>query len=93
MQKLPFSLTPRDRSPYYYVRFRNERTDKFMSWLSTKEKTYNRALRKAWDMYNEKSDKLDAISLYDTLRKSNYTKEDVEHLPKGHIIAKLLRLK
>ena len=78
MQKLPFSLTTRDRSPYYYVRFRNERTGKFMSWLSTKEKTYNRALRKAWDMYNEKSDKLDAISLYDTLRKSTYTKEDVE---------------
>ena len=78
MQKLPFSLTTRDKSPYYYVRFRNERTGKFMSWLSTKEKNYNRALRKAWDMYNEKASDLDSISLYDTLRKSEYTKEDVE---------------
>ncbi len=79
MQKLPFSLTTRGDSPYYYVRFRNERTGKFMSWLSTKEKNYNRALRKAWDLYNEKSSSLDQLSFYDTLRKSDYTQEDVRH--------------
>ena len=78
MQKLPFSLTIRGESPYYYVRFRNERTGKFMSWLSTKEKNYNRALRKAWDMYNEKADAIGELSFYDTIRKSEYTKEDVE---------------
>ena len=78
MQKLPFSLTIRGDSPFYYVRFRNERTGKFMSWLSTKEKNYNRALRKAWDMYNEKAASLDTLSFYDSIRKSDYTKEDVE---------------
>lgn len=78
MQKLPFSLTTRGDSPYYYVRFRNERTGKFMSWLSTKEKTYNRALRKAWNMYNEKAASLDQLSFYDTIRKSDYTKDDVQ---------------
>ena len=80
MQKLPFSLTIRGESPFYYVRFRNERTGKFMSWLSTKEKNYNRALRKAWDMYNEKADAISELSFYDTIRKSDYTKEDVEKL-------------
>ena len=64
MQKLPFSLTIRGESPFYYVRFRNERTGKFMSWLSTKEKNYNRALRKAWDMYNEKADAISELSFY-----------------------------
>lgn len=78
MQKLPFSLTTRGDSPFYYVRFRNERTGKFMSWLSTKEKNYSRALRKAWDMYNEKADAISELSFYDTIRKSEYTKEDVE---------------
>lgn len=77
MNKLPFSLTTRGDSPYYYVRFRNERTGKFMSWISTKEKNYNRALRKAWDLYNEKSAALDELSFYDTIKKSNYTKQDV----------------
>ena len=79
MQKLPFSLTVRGDSPFYYVRFRNEQTGKFMTWISTKEKNYNRALRKAWDLYNNKSDKLDQFSYYDTLRKSDYTSEDVLH--------------
>lgn len=78
MQKLPFSLTSRANSPYYYVRFRNERTGQFMAWISTKEKNYNRALRKAWDMYNHKSDELEELSFYDTIRKSKYTKEDVQ---------------
>lgn len=78
MKKLPFSLTVRGDSPFYYVRFRNERTGKFMSWISTKEKNYNRALRKAWDLYNEKSAELDQLSFYDTLRKSEYTKTDVQ---------------
>ena len=50
-----------------------------MSWISTKEKNYNRALRKAWDLYNNQSDKIDQLSYYDTLRKSDYTAEDVLH--------------
>ena len=79
MKKLPFSLTVRGDSPVYYVRFRNEQTGKFMSWISTKEKNYNRALRKAWDLYNNQSDKIDQLSYYDTLRKSDYTAEDVLH--------------
>lgn len=79
MKKLPFSLTVRGDSPFYYVRFRNEQTGKFMSWISTKEKNYNRALRKAWDLYNNQSDKIDQLSYYDTLRKSDYTAEDVIH--------------
>jgi len=78
MQKLPFSLTTRVDSPFYYVRFRNERTGKFMAWLSTKEKSYNRALRKAWDMYNEKASKLEELSFYDSIRKSEYTEQDVK---------------
>lgn len=78
MQKLPFSLTSRANSPYYYVRFRNERTGQFMAWISTKEKNYSRALRKAWDMYNHKSEELEELSFYDTIRKSKYTKEDVQ---------------
>ena len=78
MQKLPFSLTTRANSPYYYVRFRNERTGKFMSWLSTKEKTYSRALRVAWNMYNEKAAEINTMSFYDTMHKSEYTKEDVQ---------------
>lgn len=78
MQKLPFSLTSRANSPYYYVRFRNEQTGDFMSWISTKEKNYNRALRKAWDLYNQKSAELDKLSFYDTLRKAAYTQEDVQ---------------
>lgn len=80
MHKLPFSLTVRSSSPYYYVRFRNEQTGGFLSWVSTKEKNYSRALRKAWDMYNamQSGRELAKISFYDTIRKSDYTKEDVE---------------
>ena len=78
LKKLPFSLTSRANSPYYYVRFRNEQTGKFMSWISTKEKNYNRALRKAWDLYNQKSAEIDKLSFYDTIRKSEYTQEDVQ---------------
>ena len=77
MQKLPFSLTTRGDSPYYYVRFRNETTGSFMTWISTKEKNYNRALRKAWDLYNQKAEELATESYYDTLRKASYSKEDV----------------
>lgn len=79
-QKLPFSLTTRKNSPYYYVRLRNEQTGKFLSWVSTKEKNYNRALRWAWDYYNQKasSRELQKISFYDTVRKATYTAEDVE---------------
>lgn len=79
-KKLPFGLTTRKQSPYYYVRFRNEETGKFMSWVSTKETNYSRALRKAWDLYNEAaaSQALHKLSFYDSIRKSDYTKEDVE---------------
>ena len=62
MQKLPFSLTTRASSPYYYVRFKNERTGQYLSWISTKEKTYNRALRKAWDMYNHREQDIEKLS-------------------------------
>ena len=78
MQKLPFSLTTRGESPYYYVRFRNERTGKFLSWISTKEKNYNRALRKAWDLYNQKESDIEKLSFYDSIRKADYTAEDVQ---------------
>ena len=78
MKKLPFSLTTRGESPFYYVRFRNEHTGKFMCWVSTKEKNYNRALRKAWDLYNQKSEEIATLSFYDTIRKSNYTMQDVQ---------------
>lgn len=80
MNKLPFSLTIRGDSPYYYVRFRNEQTGKFMTWISTKEKNYNRALRKSWELYNEKSKngELEKKSFYDVVRKSEYTQEDVK---------------
>ena len=80
MHKLPFSLTARGNSQFYYVRFRNEQTGGFLSWVSTKEKNYSRALRKAWDMYNamQSGRELEKLSFYDTIRKSDYTKEDVE---------------
>lgn len=78
MTKLPFSLTTRKDSPYYYVRLRNENTGDFMPWRSTGETNYNRALRKAWDIYNGVSDKLDTMSFYDMVRKASYTKEDVQ---------------
>lgn len=80
MQKLPFSLTVRGSSPYYYVRFKNEQSGGYLSWLSTKEKTYQRAMRKAWDMYNDfhQLHKLEKLSFYDTIRKSDYTAEDVQ---------------
>lgn len=79
-RKLPFSLTTRPDSPFYYVRLRNEETGKFLSWVSTKETNYNRALRAAWEIYNNsaKSDKLKKLSFYDTIKKSKYTEEDVE---------------
>ena len=54
-----------------------------MSWLSTKEKNYNRALRKAWDMYNEKADAISELSFYGTIRNSEYTSEDVQKLPEA----------
>ena len=78
MTKLPFSLTTRASSPYYYVRFKNERTGQYLSWISTKEKNYNRALRKAWDLYNNREQDIEKLSFYDTLKKANYTKEDVQ---------------
>lgn len=79
-RKLPFSLTTRSDSPFYYVRLRNEETGKFLNWVSTKETNYNRALRVAWDIYNDsaRSDKLKKLSFYDTIKKSKYTEEDVD---------------
>ena len=77
MQKLPFSLTTRANSPYYYVRFRNERTGKYLSWLSTKETNYNRAVRTAWNMYNNREQDIEKLSFYDSIKKASYTKEDV----------------
>ncbi len=76
---LPFSLTARKDSPYYYVRLRNEETGKFMSWVSTKETNYSRAVRAAWEIYNRaaQSRTLEKKSFYDTVRKSDYTREDV----------------
>lgn len=78
MKKLPFSITTRADSPYFYVRFRNEQTGEFMTWLSTKERDYNRAVRKAWDIYNNEAEQINRLSFYDSIKKAQYTKEDVQ---------------
>ncbi|CEM60590.1 hypothetical protein DWQ65_03600 [Treponema phagedenis] len=50
MRGYPFTLFKRKNSPYYYVRFKNEKTGKyFTTQYSTKEKTKAEALKVAID--------------------------------------------
>lgn len=46
--KLPFTITKRKDSSFYSVRFKNEKTGKYLPALSTKQKDKDAAIKTAW---------------------------------------------
>lgn len=86
VRKLPFSLSKRSSSRFYYVRFKDNEGN-YLSAISTKESDYNRAVKVAWQWYasgeissKKHSKKLNEKSFLQILRKSFITEEEAPEI-------------
>jgi hypothetical protein len=83
---LPFSLFLRAGRPNYYVAFKNEKTGRYLSAISTKKDNKNDATRQAWAWYRDgvpcRGGALDlkAVSLRDNIRKADISAADAEFI-------------
>jgi integrase len=81
--KLPFTISKRKDSKYFSVRFKDEKTGRYLPALSTRQTDRDSAIKTAWAWYSQgkiKSEKkersLETLSLYDEIRKSDITDEE-----------------
>ena len=81
--KLPFTISKRKDSKYFSVRFKDEKTGRYLPALSTKQTDRNEAIKTAWAWYShgtikgeKKERSLETLSLYDEIRKSDITDEE-----------------
>lgn len=77
----PFSLTKRRTSPYYYVRFKDE-FGKYLTWISTKESDYEKAVKKSWEIYLNKKEDIKKHSIKSFICTSDISNSEVETLLK-----------
>jgi len=73
---IPFSLTTRKNSKYFYVRFKNSFTGQYMTWRSTKETDYKAAVRKAWSIYRGEADPVGRQEYSELVQHTKCSKED-----------------
>ena len=85
--KLPFTITKRKDSSFYSVRFKNEKTGKYLPALSTKQKDKDAAIKTAWLWYSQgkvhsaqKEQSLQSLSIFDEIRKSDISENDAEEI-------------
>ena len=85
--KLPFTITKRKDSSFYSVRFKNEKTGKYLPALSTKQKDKDAAIKTVWLWYSQgkvhsaqKEQSLQSLSIFDEIRKSDISENDAEEI-------------
>lgn len=86
VHKLPFSLSKRSNSRFYYVRFKDS-SGNYLSAVSTKESNYDKALKVAWQWYasgeitvKKQSQKINEKSFLQTLRKADISEEEAPEI-------------
>ncbi|MBQ4379510.1 MAG: tyrosine-type recombinase/integrase [Treponema sp.] len=84
--KLPFSLSKRPNSRFYYVRFKDDEGN-YLSAVSTKESDYDKAVKLAWQWYSSgeiesktQSQKLNKKSFLQILRKAEISEDEAPEI-------------
>lgn len=75
----PFSITKRKESDYYYVRFKGA-DGKYLSWKSTKESDYGKAVKRSWELYYESQSEIQSQAFRNTVKVSDLSLSDAEFL-------------
>lgn len=82
----PFSITKRKDSPYFYVRFKNETTGKYIPWKSTGQTDKQKAIKTALQWFtngkkkSETVEKVETLSFRDTVRKADITPQEIDFI-------------
>ncbi|ULQ59171.1 site-specific integrase [Brucepastera parasyntrophica] len=85
---LPFSITkPSDRS-YYYVAFKNEKTGRYSTKISTRQKVKSEAVKTAYDWYvngipqKDKTINIEKMTVFESVKNTDFSSDDAESLIK-----------
>lgn len=77
MSNFPFSLSKRQDSPFYYVRFKNESTGEYLPAKSTRQTEKRQAQKVAWEWFksgqigSQKKEKLDNLIFQNEIKKAD----------------------
>lgn len=84
IHNLPFIISKRKDSKYYSVRFKDEKTGKYLPALSTKQTDKEEAIKTAFAWYSsgkisrkDKEQNLKALSILDEIRKTDINNPDI----------------
>lgn len=87
IQKLPFVISKRKDSKYYSVRFKDEKTGKYLPAQSTKQTDRAEAIKTAWAWYssgqisrNDKKQDIKSLSIFEEIRKNDINDSDVNKM-------------
>ena len=87
LQNSPSQLQSEKILVFYSVRFKNEKTGKYLPALSTKQKDKDAAIKTAWLWYSQgkvhsaqKEQSLQSLSIFDEIRKSDISENDAEEI-------------
>lgn len=87
VQKLPFTISKRKTSRYYYVRFKNEKTGGYSTAVSTRQTDRNEAIRTAWSWYAQgkitgrgKERPLESLAAWEEIRKTGILDDDADKI-------------
>lgn len=87
VQKFPFTISKRRTSKYYYVRFKDSKTGKYTTAISTKQTDKAEAMKTAWNWYTQgkitrqdREQTLESVTLWETMRKVNISDSDLEKM-------------
>lgn len=85
VQNKPFLLSRRKDSPFFFVRFKNEKTGKYLNAISTKKTDRDEAEKLCWKWYSEgkisrpdRQQTLEAKSIFEAVRKSDLSDADAD---------------
>lgn len=84
IQNLPFVISKRKDSKYYSVRFKDEKTGKYLPAQSTKQTDKTEAIKTAWAWYSsgqisrkDKKQDLNSLSIFEEIRKNDIDNADM----------------
>jgi len=84
VQNLPFVISKRKDSKYYSVRFKDEKTGKYLPAQSTKQTDKSEAIKTAWAWYSageisrtDKKQDIKSLSIFEEIRKNDINNSDI----------------
>lgn len=87
VQKLPFTISKRKTSRYYYVRFKNGKTGGYSTAVSTRQTDREEAIRTAWSWYAQgkttaggKERSLESREAWEEIRRSGILDDDADKI-------------